>query len=332
MIDRMRAGIIWIILVNGLISRRRVCHGFSSILSKRFNIYHPSSGRLGQRIKIGDGKPFMNRDPFQLQLSNDPNNVEMDKQRGAAVNDKVKALQEQARRARLEAEKMDISLTMEKINNLEKKLESDNLSDDESVSVQQQIEQLMNKLNPTEEIVSTPAVVSTKESTFVSAVNDIESSKETLSYKDEQDIREAVKSWKSLSSIEVRVRKMFLVGDDIDIAENDIEVYIRDIWSRDERARKALRLVNSVAWDLAEVKLEDRDRLTSMDSEELKKEYSNSLDIFYKIIELEEAKTRDAVTDEMAEGVLESIFSGAMKDELRRKGVKEEDIGEITYD
>ena len=61
---------------------------------------------------------------------------------------------------------------MKKISNLEKKLGCDNLSDDKFVSIQQQIEHLVNKLNPTE-VVSSPAVVSTIESMVVSVVDDI---------------------------------------------------------------------------------------------------------------------------------------------------------------
>ena len=47
---------------------------------------------------------------------------------GFAINDKVKALQVQARRERVKAEKIVISLTMKEISNLEKMLGYDNIS------------------------------------------------------------------------------------------------------------------------------------------------------------------------------------------------------------
>ena len=49
---------------------------------------------------------------------------------GFAINDKVKALQVQARRERVKAEKIVISLTMKEISNLEKMLGYDNISVD----------------------------------------------------------------------------------------------------------------------------------------------------------------------------------------------------------
>ena len=47
---------------------------------------------------------------------------------GFAINDKVKALQVQARREKVKEEKIVISLTMKEISNLEKMLGYDNIS------------------------------------------------------------------------------------------------------------------------------------------------------------------------------------------------------------
>lgn len=244
---------------------------------------------------------------------------------------KVAALQKQAKRARLEAERMDISLTMKKIRDLEKKLESDKISPEESENIKIMLAQLSRKLQNPGEVVTPP--INKKE---VSLERDDSSSESMVQNTrifdkqvEEEQTQRTINAWKKLSSIELRIRRIFLNAEDLDV--NDIDNFVRTIWNQGPSVRNALRETESIAWNLTKVDPRDVERFSAMSDDELKDQYKTSREVFFEIIELEKASDRDEVTDEMAAGLLERIFSSSMKDELRRQGVAEEDIGKTDF-
>ena len=260
---------------------------------------------------------------YKLQQSSNSDLVSNDGK--ADVVSEAAALQQQAKRVRLEAEKLDISLTMKKISDLEKKLEAGKLSSEESKTIQSQLEQLLKKLESPDEvpIPKTKSETSdTSESMLIGDELKLNSNKEA----EEEEIKKTIDAWKTLSPIELRIRRLFLNAEDVEII--DIDDFVRTVWNRGSSIRNALKQTDSIAWNLAKVLPSDEERFSSMTNEELKDEFRTSREVFFEVIELEEANERDEVTDEMATGVLEKIFSSSMKDELRRQGVEEDDIGE----
>jgi len=240
-------------------------------------------------------------------------------------------MKQQAKRMRLEAEELSINLTMKKIQDLEDKLGSASISSEDATAARLQIDQLTRSLSRSKksdsQTTKVPGEISDAANVDVDnnsvAVETIVNTKEI----DEEIIASAIDSWKVLSPIEKRVRALFLKASDLEVEE--AETFIRTVWDRNEISQDALKDPDMVAWDLTAVAEDDALRYKDLTDDELRIQLSGSIEIFYEILEYERAKERDEVTDEMATGVLEKIFSSAMKDELRRQGVREEDIGKF---
>lgn len=239
-------------------------------------------------------------------------------------------MKQQAKRMRLEAEELSINLTMKKIQDLEDKLGSASISSEDASAARLQIDQLTRSLSRSKKSdtqAEVPGELSDATNVDVDnnsvAVETIVNTKEI----DEKIIASAIDSWKVLSPIEKRVRALFLKASDLEVEE--AETFIRTVWYRNEISQDALKDPDMVAWDLTAVTEDDALRYKDLTDDELRIQLSGSIEIFYEILEFERAKERDEVTDEMATGVLEKIFSSAMKDELRRQGVREEDIGKF---
>ena len=80
-----------------------------------------------------------------LALSNSNND---DSSGNINIRDEVRSLKEQATRARLEAERMQVDLTLKKISDLEDKLSQNGINSDESASIQINIDKLKKILDP----------------------------------------------------------------------------------------------------------------------------------------------------------------------------------------
>jgi len=279
--------------------------------------------------------PYYKRGTALANTNNDEN---------ISLSSEVKSLKDQATRARLEAEKMQVDLTFRKISDLEDKLSKNGLNSDESASIQMNIDKLKKILDPDYiKVEKKPAPVPRDSQVGKSKDNAENKEVGLISFTEEEG--EAIKLWASLTDHKRRVFSVILEGSDLDWA--DAETFVRIIWRRNKDARNVLADPENALWTmftngddsafLSMLEIEnsvfDVEALAELSTDTLEKRLKNVRNIVYGLGRISAAIKEDpesvqegASVEELQLQVLEEMEALMAMETLVNKGVNDDDV------